>query len=579
MNLFKKRKKPSIRSYILFAMIFIVFSLVLLLFVFFTTRVNSQIKSGLQQKVKQINDQANSSLNYLTSNIIAINNYLKLEIENNKNLDYRLNDIFQIITQGNDNIVNIAVYSQDGDFVKGLNQSAANLKGEACFNKALNSDRAYYFYAPTLRSNFDSNLGWVITICSKTQYYQNNEIKTGVLVVNTLYSNIANLIDSIQIGKTGYAYIIDENNNYVYHPQQQLLSKNLKTENIENIKNKVFGSFYEKWETRERFVVVQTINNTRWRLVSVSFVDEMSGDFPELLKIMIFAAAALLALFVAISMMFSNRITKPLLQLQQTMEVSLLDAETALSTNDSHYIEIDSLYNNFNSMIVRNKNLLDQLVNEQDQKRLYELNALQSQINPHFLYNTLDSIIWMQERGNVQESIKMTSALAKLFRISISRGKRIISVENEFDHVRNYMIIQSMRFKNKFKYTINLPENLKTQKSLKLIIQPVVENAILHGFDEFSIDEAEITLSAYEQNNKLVFKIEDNGMGMNQEKLDSLLKESPSGKNGIGFRNVHQRIQLVFGKEYGLKIESEEDFGTSVYITQPLNIKEEEVNA
>ena len=199
---------------------------------------------------------------------------------------------------------------------------------------------------------------------------------------------------------------------------------------------------------------------------------------------------------------------------------------------------------------------------------------LQSQINPHFLYNTLDSVVWMTENGRTQEAVVMLTALARFFRISLSKGSNIIPIGDEIEHARNYLTIQKMRYKNKFSADIYAEPGIEKLYTIKLIIQPILENAIYHGM-EYADGEGEIHIRAFRAGGDVVIEVEDNGPGMSEEVVEQLLKPSgeasaPKAKgSGIGFRNVHQRIQLTFGKEYGLTIRSEPDNGTVVQIRLP----------
>ena len=180
----------------------------------------------------------------------------------------------------------------------------------------------------------------------------------------------------------------------------------------------------------------------------------------------------------------------------------------------------------------------------------------------------------MQERGQNQDAIQMVTALARLFRISISKGRNIITVAEELEHVRNYLIIQSIRFKNKFTYTISAqPEALKL-RTIKLILQPLAENAIVHGLSHFVTDEGRIEITASVEDKCLVLRVRDNGLGMSREETGAV--RLPRNGGGIGLRNVHERISLTFGSEYGLTIQSEQDEGTWVTIRQPA-IREEEL--
>ena len=212
------------------------------------------------------------------------------------------------------------------------------------------------------------------------------------------------------------------------------------------------------------------------------------------------------------------------------------------------------------------------LIEQERQKRRSELEILQSQINPHFLYNTLDSIIWMTEAGRYEESIQMVTSLARFFRISLSRGKRIIPLKDELEHAKHYMTIQQIRFKNKFTTEITAQPDTENIYTLKLIIQPILENAIYHGMAACEEDGL-IRVNAWRDNDDLIIDVSDNGIGMRPEIANSLLDENrpdiKTSGSGMGVRNVHRRIQLNFGEQYGLSIFSEPDEGTCVRIRLP----------
>ena len=222
-------------------------------------------------------------------------------------------------------------------------------------------------------------------------------------------------------------------------------------------------------------------------------------------------------------------------------------------------------------MLGRIKVLMSDLVDEHNAKRKSEFDTLQSQINPHFLYNTLDIIVWMIENENSDKAVNIVTALAKFFRISLSKGKNIITVKDEVEHVRNYLMIQNMRFKNRFEYSIDVDEEVLSYSSLKLMLQPLVENAIYHGM-EFMDGDGEIDVKVFKEDDSLYFTITDNGLGMSEDMVETLLSKDfvPSKKgSGIGVKNVNERIKLYFGSEYGLKVESEPDEGTKITIHLP----------
>jgi len=259
-------------------------------------------------------------------------------------------------------------------------------------------------------------------------------------------------------------------------------------------------------------------------------------------------------------------VTQPLRSLEKKMK-SIQEGALDVTIAERGFREIRSLSAAFNHMVGQIRSLMQSVVREQEVKRMHELNALQAQINPHFLYNTLDSIVWMEERGKSKEAITMVMALSRLFRISISRGRSFISVKEELEHVRNYLIIQKMRFKERFTYEIESQPEVLAERTVKLIIQPLVENCINHAIDEAQQEPLHISITAVLADDEIHITVSDDGMGIPQEKLPLLL--TTQGGTGIGLKNVHERLQLTYGKSYGLTVTSEEWVGTSILIRIP----------
>ena len=217
--------------------------------------------------------------------------------------------------------------------------------------------------------------------------------------------------------------------------------------------------------------------------------------------------------------------------------------------------------------------LMKQIVQEQNERRKSEFDALQSQINPHFLYNTLDSITWMVEGGRNEEAVYMISELAKLLRISLSKGHTILSVEDEIQHARSYMNIQKVRYKDRIAVKYDIAPEILSCCTVKLILQPILENAIYYGVGEMDEDDGgTITVTGVRTGDDVEITVEDNGQGMTQETAENVLKEGNivhKHGSGVGLVNVNSRIRLIFGRDYGLTIESEPDVGTRGHIRFP----------
>lgn len=214
----------------------------------------------------------------------------------------------------------------------------------------------------------------------------------------------------------------------------------------------------------------------------------------------------------------------------------------------------------------------EQVTREQKQLRKAEFDLLQAQINPHFLYNTLDAIVWSAEAGNEKQVVKMVGSLSEFFRSSLNKGKEIVTIREELSHVRSYLEIQQIRYQDILDYEIDVPEDLYINEIPKITVQPVVENALYHGIKE-KRGGGKISVTGREDGNDYIITVSDNGIGMEPDRLkevrDGLTDSSPDSKKIYGLYNVNQRIKLDFGDEYGLSIDSVYDEGTTVTIRLP----------
>ena len=328
------------------------------------------------------------------------------------------------------------------------------------------------------------------------------------------------------------------------------------------------GNHQETFNGEERLVTVKTVGYTGWKIVGVTPMGGVSFNNVKSRLLIVFIVFFVVFLLAIINSYISRKITKPIEQLERSVnEIEAGKLETEVHAEGSY--EIQHLGASIQNMARQIRRLMDDIVAEHESKRKNEFDVLQSQINPHFLYNTLDIIVWMIENEKQSEAVKAVTALARFFRISLSRGKSIISVRDELEHVRNYLTIQHMRFKNRFTYTIEADDEVLELASLKLILQPLVENAIYHGM-EFMDGDGEIRIRAFREGEDLYMTVSDNGLGMTEEQAERILHDTshvPSSHgSGIGVRNVNERIKLYFGKEYGLTIQSELDVGTMVTI-------------
>ncbi|WP_242866006.1 cache domain-containing sensor histidine kinase [Desnuesiella massiliensis] len=534
-----------------------------------STEINASMST------QQIIQQVNMNLEYYLGSMIEISNILGNGIHNNSALP---NDDLQkqmnIILHSRKDIVSLAVFTAKGEYVIG--EDSEKLKGDLeiseqdWFKKAVTYPYVSHFSSPHVQNLFEGKHNWVVSLSKGISFEINGEKVMGVLLVDMNFKSIDELCKNVSLGKRGYIYIVSNKGTIIYHPQQQLINMGLKSEDTEDVLIYSNGSLIQRVDGENRSIIINTVNYTGWKIVGVSYMDEISAAIKDIGSFVSWSFAFGIMFFLIISTLVSAKISKPIIQLEQSMKL-VEEGNFDINIDVQGEAEVVQLSKTFNMMVAKIRYLMNQILLEQEAKRKSELDALQSQINPHFLYNTLDSIVWMAENEKSEDVITMVTALARLFRISISKGKNIIGVQQEIEHARNYLIIQKTRYKNKFEFNINMDPKVAHYRTLKLILQPIIENAIYHGI-EYMVDEGVISISVEVEEEKLLFKITDNGLGMTKEVVNNLLsKELKSSKgSGVGVKNVHERIQLCFGKEYGLEIESEIEMGTTVKLWLPL---------
>lgn len=268
-------------------------------------------------------------------------------------------------------------------------------------------------------------------------------------------------------------------------------------------------------------------------------------------------------------LLFQN-FTDPISQLMHTMN-EFGKGNYQEKAKEAGVGELKRLSEHFNHMADKLQKQMDEIRKNEREKQKMEKKLLQSQINPHFLYNTLDSIIWMIQSGEYEGAEQMVSLLAKFFRVSLSKGKDMIPLEKELEHATSYLAIQNIRFKDKFEFSVNADESLMKYLCPKLSIQPLLENAIYHGM-EGMYEDGEIHIHVYEKEDVIYIDVIDNGLGMPSEKIEYIMNNqvvSSKQGSGIGVRNVNERIKLIYGSQYGITITSELDEGTTATITIP----------
>ncbi|MCI9558678.1 sensor histidine kinase [Clostridiaceae bacterium] len=575
-------QKTSIR-YTIFVY-FTVSALVMILLIGMSLygRLAEQFLAVIREENQAAISQINQSVDSYLRTVMKLSDSLYYGVIKNADLSQEGETVNSKVTllydNNKDSVANIALLSKKGELLSAV--PAARLKtgmdvtGEEWFKNTLDHPENLHFSMPHVQYIFDNSENqyrWVISLSRAVEITQGTSTDQGVLLIDIAYGSLQQLLDNVAMGNEGYLYLANSDGELIYHPKIQLIDAGLAQENTQTIQKFQDGNEQETFQGKKRDVVVKSVGYTGWKLVGVTPEQGFSLNHLKTRLFMVFVAAFFLFLLALINSYISSRITAPIQELEKSvnaLEEGALDTEVYIGGS----YEIQHLGRSIGDMAKRIQTLMEDIVAEHESKRKSEFDTLQSQINPHFLYNTLDIIVWMVENEQKQEAVKVVTALARFFRISLSRGKSIIPVKDELEHVRNYLMIQQMRFKNKFVYQIEAEPEVLSLASLKLMLQPLVENAIYHGM-EFMDGDGEIVVKAWRQEGNLRFTIADNGLGMTTEQAAGLLTGRTHGSSrrgsGIGVKNVNERIRLYFGEEYGLVIWSEPDEGTKVEICLP----------
>ncbi|MFF2482988.1 cache domain-containing protein [Paenibacillus sp. NPDC058071] len=529
----------------------------------YTAELINQVKTNIQTYITSM-----ENISMLALNNEDVRNFVAAEDGEEMASAQSVSDYFQSIIVSRKDVRSINVFSYNGQFVSDRSDIELNpnikLTELEWYKKAQSASGRIVVSSSHVQHIFKDEYGWVVSL-SRELWSKDQKRPLGVLLVDLNFSAINDTLNNIDLSKRGYVFIVDNSGNIVYHPQQQLLYSNLKTEKIDDVLKQGNGSFVTDEGRQSRIYTVQD-TNFGWKIVGVSYVNELIGNKQKMQLSFVAAGVFCLIVGLILAVVISRHLSRPIKKLQEHMkkvERGIFDHRVPIENPK----EIASLARTFNLMVVKIEELMSQIVTEQEFKRKSELSALQAQINPHFLYNTLDSIIWMAEGKKTEEVVLMTSALARLFRASISRGQELVSVRTEIEHVTNYLTIQKMRYKDKLDFTIDVDPGIYHYRTLKVLLQPLLENAIYHGVKN-KIGIGEIRVTGGEEDDCVWFQVSDNGAGMDEQAMRSILEPRKNDREskGVGVVNVHERIQLYFGMSYGLSYESAPGEGTTVTV-------------
>ena len=516
-----------------------------------TIQQSGQFITSYLQKVKQ------------TTSSLAENEKIKTyaQTPSQENAE-QLRQLFATILKTDSDLVSAILVTKDGNLISTdpelTMKTSADMMKEKWYQDAIHKG-AMPILTPARRTvSHTTGEKWVISIMQEVVDKDGKNL--GVVRLDIGYKTLEAYLDQLQLGKEGFTFIVDANHDFVYHPKKAVYSSHAEMKAMApylSVKNGYVKS-------KQAYVSQYQIPNSGWTLIGVSSMEQLHAVQTQILWS--FIGTGLFALGIClIGIWFVLRLwIKPLRDLQATI-LKVGSGHSDLRANETGSPELVDLARQFNIMLDRIDQLMIAVKEEEQNVRRYELQALSSQINPHFLYNTLDTIVWMAEFNDSKRVVEVTKSLAKYFRLALNQGHEQISLKDEIDHVRQYLFIQKQRYGEKLQYEIKELKQYDDYKIPKLILQPLVENAIYHGIKEMN-RQGRIRVSVSENDTQLIVSIYDNGRGfVASETTNATLVRL----GGVGLKNVNQRLQLQFGKSYHMEIKSEENTYTEIRLYFP----------
>ncbi len=532
----------------------------------------------------QLIHQVSNSMDVYVETIEKMVNYIQLELQDTpfftmetegasgweSETDY-IRSVLENVANSHREVAGIFIATKEDLYVStGMSRISRDpFQNERWYREASENPEEIQLISVVTGRNIVTNRSYsiddVFSLAKAVQDPETGEV-LGVILLDIRHDIIQSSINGVTIGEKGFVFVMDQEDNIVYTPVNGIVYRvNPKwVKAMEPMSVQIQGGSYQ--------IRSELSPYTGWRTVGVFSMDEVMSSVNTIVYILFTCVIISLVLVVIVSFKFSRTLTNPIFKLKRLMKQAE-SGDLTVRFNFQHNDEIGELGQSFNHMIARIDQLIQMVYVEQENKRTAEMKSLQEQIKPHFLYNTLDTISWMARDYDAEDIVRLVDALTNMFRIGLSHGKDIITVKEEITHVSNYLYIQKIRYKDKLNYVIHVDESLYAIEVPKLILQPLVENAIYHGVK--AKRGGTITITGVPEGENLVFTVQDNGAGMPQEKVEELNRRMSERsvldeKKSFGLFYIRERIQLCYGTGYGVHVESALGEGTRVTITLPL---------
>lgn len=474
-------------------------------------------------------------------------------------------------------------FVSDRHYIKGIYRWSSRTKTDAAPYLQTLEDGSNFRWYPTRYATFvdslNSQSSYVFSL-AKQLYKISDDSPLGIVAVLDIREEVIKELVSKAVSNNRdlQSFIVDGNGRLVSYPDDALIGKSVAEVLGPDGYARISGAgtdglkFPLSYKGNKLVVNVRQLHTNDWKVVNVISKSALYQDSNRLLQISLAIALVCIVFSIATAIVLTNSITKPILQMIKLMKRVMSGDMSVRYKGKPRHDEFDVLGNSFNYMVTRIDELLHAVYIEQDQKRVAELKALQAQINPHFLYNTLDIIKWTALIQKANHAAEMVSLLSRLLRISIGKGEETVTVEEEIEHVQCYLGIQKFRFNFNIETAVEIADDVRQLRTPKLILQPIVENAILHAFVDRETGGRILIRCEREPGGGILFTVSDNGVGMNPEQAGTLLSGQADDRErtgGIGLANVDERVKLICGPAYGIRIDTKPGAGTHIGIRLP----------
>ena len=465
-----------------------------------------------------------------------------------------IRDLFLTILKADQDLKTVVLVTKSGQVISTDDsvqmKTSSDMMAEDWYQKAIHQGAK-----PVLTPARKSDSQWVISVTQELVDAKGANL--GVLRLDISYETLEAYLNQLQLGQQGFAFIINEKHEFVYHPKRTVYSSASEMEAMKPFIETGQGYTLD----HQSYVSQEQIAGTDWTVIGVSSLEKLDQVRSQLMWTLLGASALSLLACLCLVWFSLKRWIAPLKDLRETM-LEIASGTQNLRAKEAGAYELREVTRQFNAMLDQIDQLMADVRRQEEATRQYELQALSSQINPHFLYNTLDTIIWMAEFQDSQRVVQVTKSLATYFRLALNQGRDLISLSDEINHVRQYLFIQKQRYGDKLENEIAEEPDFDNLVLPKLVLQPLVENALYHGIKEKE-GQGHIKVFVQKQDTGLVIRIEDDGVGF-QAAGDS--SQSQLKRGGVGLQNVDQRLKLHFGENYQMKINSTPEKGTTVEI-------------